>query len=391
MKCIGFDPATGSQVEVSWSDGGIAGVEHLIAPAGSAGYVSPGWIDIQVNGFAGVDYNDPRASHEEIARSIRVLHSTGVTRFFPTVITGSPDDMEGALRNLAKAKESLPGGRASLGQAMEAFHVEGPHISPEDGPRGAHPKRWVRRPDLGEFHRWQDAARGNVRLVTLSPEWSEAPRYIEALVREGVVVSIGHTKAEAAQIADAVSAGATMSTHIGNGAHQLLQRHPNYIWEQLAEDRLAAGFIVDGIHLPVCFLKVALRAKGIERSILVTDASSPAGARPGRYKLGEQEVDLMDDNRVVLAGQTKLAGSALRMDRGIENLMKLAGISLPQALAMATRNPAREARIPSRQRGLTTGDRADLVEFRFDPATRSIQVLKTWAGGELVYSRPSDA
>ena len=381
MKCIGVDPVTGSQVEVSSPDGVIDAVESLIAPADGAAYLAPGWIDIQVNGFAGVDYNDPHTSHQEIARSIRVLHSTGVTRFFPTVITGAPDDMAGALANLAKAKESLP-----EGPAMEAFHVEGPHISPEDGPRGAHPKRWVRPPDLDEFHRWQEAARGNVRLVTLSPEWPEAPRYIEALVREGVVVSIGHTKAEAGQIADAVSAGATMSTHIGNGAHPVLQRHPNYIWEQLAEDRLAAGFIVDGIHLPCCFLKVALRAKGIERSILVTDASSPAGAKPGRYKLGEQEVDLTEDNRVVLAGQTRLAGSALRMDHGIENLMRLAGISLPQALAMASRNPARVARIASRQRGLTPGDRADVVEFQFDSAARSIQVLKTWVGGELMYS-----
>ena len=161
---------------------------------------------------------------------------------------------------------------------MDGFHVEGPHISPDDGPRGAHPQRWVRPPDLDEFRRWQDATDGRIRIVTLSPEWPEAPRYIEALVAKGVVASIGHTKATAQQIADAVSAGATLSTHLGNGAHPVLRRHPNYIWEQLAEDRLMADFIVDGIHLPTSFLKVALRAKGIERSVLVTDARSPAGA-----------------------------------------------------------------------------------------------------------------
>lgn len=383
MKCFGIDPITGAQVEVSANEV-ITAVEPAVSPRPGAAYLSTGWIDVQVNGFAGVDYNNPAASHEEIARSIRVLHSAGVTRFFPTVITGSPEDMAGALANLAAAKENLP-----EGGTMEAFHVEGPHISPDEGPRGAHPKRWVRPPDVDEFHRWQDAARGSVRLVTVSPEWPGTPAYIEALVREGVVVSIGHTKATAAQIGDAVQAGATMSTHLGNGAHAVLERHPNYIWEQLANDRLAAGFIVDGIHLAASFLKVALRAKGIERSVLVTDAAGPAGCAPGRYRLGEQDVDLTADNRVVLAGQTRLAGSALRLDRGIENLMRIAGLTLAEALTMATRNPARVARIATRQRGLAPGDRADLVEFDFDPQAKSIRVLKTWISGELVYSANS--
>src|SRR5262249_52307313 len=217
-------------------------------------YLSPGWIDLQVNGFAGVDYNSWQTPQEEIARSLQALFSTGVTRFYPTVITGSPGDMRGALENLARAKDTL-----TDGDAMDGFHVEGPHISPEDGPRGAHPKRWVRPPDVDEFRRWQDAARGHLRLVTVAPEWPQAPHYIEALAAQDIVVSIGHTNASGAQIADAVSAGATMSTHLGNGAHQVLQRHPNYIWEQLAEDRLVASFIADGVHLPASFLKVALR------------------------------------------------------------------------------------------------------------------------------------
>src|SRR6185503_18959333 len=158
-------------------------------PADNADWIAPALVDLQVNGFAGVDYNSPAPltddALEEIARSIRAMFSTGVTRFFPTVITGAPDDMLAALKNLARARETL-----SEGAAMEAFHVEGPHISPHDGPRGAHPARWVRQPDIEEFRRWQDAAQGNVRLVTLSPEWPEAPGYIEHLTREGVVSSI---------------------------------------------------------------------------------------------------------------------------------------------------------------------------------------------------------
>jgi N-acetylglucosamine-6-phosphate deacetylase len=379
MKCFGVDGASGEDVEVTF-DRVINGVDHLIDPLVNPDYVAPAWIDLQVNGYAGVDYNSPVTSHEEIARSIRVLHSTGTARFFPTVITGSPENMAESLRNLAKAKESLAGGGA-----MEAFHVEGPHISPEDGPRGAHPRQWVRPPDINEYRTWQEVTDGNIRLVTLSPEWPEAPKYIEALARDGVVVSIGHTKATAEQIQDAVSAGATKSTHIGNGAHSTMSRHPNYIWEQLAEDRLAAGFIVDGIHLGPAFLKVALRAKGVARSLLVTDASMPACAAPGIYKLGDQEVELTSDDRVVLRGQTRLAGSALRMDRAIENVMRMAGLTLTEALAMANRNPARVGRIGGRQRGLSTGERADLVVFRFDQDTKSITVVKTIMGGEEVY------
>jgi N-acetylglucosamine-6-phosphate deacetylase len=373
----GKDVATGASLEVAF-DQTIGAVRSAAGPDDV--YLSPGWIDVQVNGFAGVDYNSALTSHEEIARSIQVLFSTGVTRFYPTVITGGPADMRGALENLARAKDSL-----ADGDAMDGFHVEGPHISPDDGPRGAHPKRWVRPPDVDEFHRWQDAARGHIRLVTVAPEWPQAPAYIEALTREGIVISIGHTNADGAQIRNAVAAGATMSTHLGNGAHQVLQRHPNYIWEQLAEDRLIASFIVDGIHLPASFLKVALRAKGLERSVLVTDASSPAGAKPGRYALGEQTVILTEDNRVVLSDQDKLAGSALRMDHGIQNLMKLAGMSLPDAVRMATVNPARVGAVPGRTNGLATGDRADFVLFRFDPETHGIQVAATYVSGRRVY------
>jgi hypothetical protein len=178
------------------------------------------------------------------------------------------------------------------------------------------------------------------------------------------VAAIGHTEATTAQIAAAVSAGATLSTHLGNGAHAVLRRHPNYIWDQLAEDRLMADFIADGIHLDASFLKVALRAKGVERSVLVTDAAPPAGAAPGRYRLGEQEVYLTGDGRVVLAGPAgtptdRLAGSALRMDRGIANLIRLAGLSLADAVRMATVNAARAGGFPGAAASREGGSPAD--------------------------------
>jgi N-acetylglucosamine-6-phosphate deacetylase len=355
VNCSGTDASTAT--------GAVRGLCH-----------SPGFFDLQVNGFAGVDYNHPRTAAAEIARSLRAQFATGVTRLYPTVITGARAEMKECLRNLASARE-----RVEEGEAIAGFHVEGPHICPEDGPRGAHPRQWVRPPDTGEFDDWQEVTGGAIRIVTLSPEWTGATRYIEHITAQGVVASIGHTQANGQQIAEAAAAGATLSTHLGNGAHQLLRRHPNYIWEQLAEDRLMAGFIVDGIHLGGAFLKAAIRAKGIERAVLVTDASTPAGAAPGRYLLGDQPVDLTEDGRVVLAGTDRLAGSALKMCRGVANLMRLTDLSLADAIRMATVNAARAGKLEAHPE-----DRVEfLVTERGD-----LEVVRTWLAGRLIYDAP---
>ena len=388
MKCSGLDAMSGTFVDLS---GGatLGSVDQRHSPPSHGTFVAPGFIDIQVNGYAGVDFCDPNAPLVGIAHAIDVLLSTGVTRFFPTVITNGPDEILGALRNIVKAKRELP-----LGRAMEAIHVEGPHISPIDGPRGAHPKRWVRPPSIDEFERWQEAAEGNVRLVTLSAEWPEAPAYIEHLVRSGVVVSIGHQEATHEQIELAVQAGATLSTHLGNGANKVLPRHPNYLWQQLAEDRLAASLIADGVHLGNDFLNVALRAKGVDRAVLITDAAMPTGCAPGNYMLGEVEVTLHaaapgQPARITLRDGDRLAASALSMDHGAEHLMRIGHLSPRDAITMATVNPARVGHIPGRQRGLQPGERSDVVEFSFDEATKSIGILRTWLDGELVYEKPA--
>jgi len=379
MKCSGRSAVSGEPIQIEF-ESAIQNVDPVLDYEDHSGvFVAPGFIDLQVNGFAGVDFNSPSAPHEEIQRAIGATFSTGVTRFYPTVITGAPDAMLGALRNLAAARGSL-----ADGQAMEAFHVEGPHISPEDGPRGAHPREWVRPPDFAEFQRWQDAAQGHVRLVTLSPHWPGAARYIEQITELGVVASIGHTRATAQQIRDAVAAGATMSTHIGNGAGSAT-RTEDFIACQLEETRLAASFIVDYHHLPDEFLRRALAAKGAERSILVTDAAAPALCAPGPYMLGGVAVELRDDDRVTLRGGNRLAGSSLRMDRAIGNVMARAGVSLAHAVTMATTNPARVGRVPGRLRGLQPGSRADLVRFRVDAGR--VEVLETWLSGKRVFAR----
>lgn len=382
---IGIIPGTSSVVRVEYRDA-ITASDELIQPPDTDEFLVPGFIDVQVNGFAGVDYNDPHSSHESIAHSIRTMFTTGVARFFPTVITGSEERITGALRNLRAAKQEMHRSAMPEAQAMEAFHVEGPHISPETGPRGAHPLEHIRPPDPEEFRRWQEAADGHVRLVTVSPEWDQTPAYIRELVRSGVVASIGHTKATRDQLRAAVDAGATMSTHLGNAANPTLPKTQNYIWEQLAEDRLTASFIVDGIHIPGAFFRAAVRAKGVERAVLVTDAVMPAMCAPGPYKLGQVDVELHENGSVTLVGSDRLAGSALRMDHAIGNSIRLGGISLREALSMATVNPARAARIAGRQRGFAPGEKADLVRFRWDEAAYSLQIIETVVAGATVFS-----
>jgi N-acetylglucosamine-6-phosphate deacetylase len=380
MKCCGIDALTGEAVELCAEAGVITSVEPLLERPASLPWLAPGFIDLQVNGFAGADYCSGETPLEAIEASLQAQFACGTTRLLATVITGSPEGMLAAIRHLARARRELPPGSAIAG-----IHVEGPFISPEDGPRGAHPREHVRPPDLDEYRRWQEAAEGTIRMVTLSPEWPGSARFIETITGDGVVAAIGHLNATPQQIEDAVRAGARISTHLGNGCHAVLPRHPNYLWHQLAEDRLAASFIVDGIHLGADFLRVALRAKGVERSVLITDAVAPAGCPPGPYRLGEVDVELHPEGKVTLRGLPRLAGSALRMDRGVENLMRIAGLSLQEALTMAARNPARIGRIEHRQRGLQPGERADVIEFDFDPAAKSVRIRRTWLDGQAVW------
>jgi N-acetylglucosamine-6-phosphate deacetylase len=371
-----LSPLTGTPIRVEEDGGRIVSVEK--APGEKPDHwIAPGLVDIQVNGFAGVDFNSPHTSQSEIARSICEMKATGVTRFCPTVITGSNENICGSLRNLAKARRQLNDGFMMCG-----FHVEGPWISAIDGPRGAHPIQHVRPPSIEEFKEFQDAAEGNVRLLTIAPEHEGSSEVIEYLVSNGVTVAIGHTNAIEAQIRDAIRAGATMSTHLGNGSHRQVPRHENYIIYQMAADELWASFIVDGIHLPPAFVKVGLRAKSLDRSILTTDASTPANCPPGIYHLGDQEVELTKDGRIELTSSRQLAGSALRMDHALSNLMRFANLTLPDALKAGTSNPARGINLEGRKGFLQPGDLADFILFKYDPETKAIEIEKTLVGAE---------
>jgi N-acetylglucosamine-6-phosphate deacetylase len=319
----------------------------------------PGFVDLQVNGFAGVDFGDPATSPERVRQAVGAIEKTGVTRFLPTLVTSSLEDFSACARTLARTPHP----------AIAGLHMEGPYISPEDGPRGAHPREFVRAADVDDFRRRQDAAEGRIRLVTLAPEAPGALRLIEQLAGAGIRVAIGHTAASGSQIADAVKAGATLSTHLGNGCAQVLPRHPNAIWEQLAEDRLLASFIVDGHHLPPATVKAMVRAKTPARSILVTDAIAAAGMPPGVYALGKQRVELDATGRVAVPGAPNLAGSALLMNVAIGNAVRFTGLPLEEVVPMASTRPAEYL-------GIRT---AGTVVAEWDPTAFRLRVLRVVA------------
>ncbi|HEY8550601.1 MAG TPA: amidohydrolase family protein [Vicinamibacterales bacterium] len=289
-----------------------------------------GYFDLQVNGFAGVDFNDPATTGEQVSAALEAMRRTGVTRCLPTLITGPFEVFARCARTLARHPDP----------AIAGLHMEGPYISPADGARGAHPREHVRDADLDDFERRQDAADGRIRLLTVAPEVPGVLRLIEHAVERGVRVAIGHTAANTQQIRDAVRAGATLSTHLGNGIASLLPRHPNPIWDQLAEDGLWASLIVDGHHLPPSTVKAMVRAKGPSRIILVTDAIAAAGCPPGRYRLGSLDVVLDETGRVAAPGTDHLAGSALTMDRAVALAAEFTGLPVSAAAAMASTNPA---------------------------------------------------
>jgi N-acetylglucosamine-6-phosphate deacetylase len=290
----------------------------------------PGLFDLQVNGYAGVDFNAPGLTPDDVGLAIRQLRKVGVTRFLPTLITSSLEHFAACVRVIASESD----------RAIAGIHMEGPYISPHDGPRGAHPRTAVRDASLEDFERRQDAADGRIVLVTLAPEVPGALRLIEQLAERSVRVAIGHTAANSSEIADAVAAGATMSTHLGNGCAAVLPRHPNVIWDQLGADELTASLIVDGHHMPASTVKAMVRAKGMERVILVSDSTAAAGSAPGRYRLGDVDCELDETGRVSLAGTGFLAGSSLTLDRAIANTVRFTGLPISSIVPMATSIPA---------------------------------------------------
>lgn len=303
-------------------------------------YTGPGLVDLQVNGYAGIDFNsdDDVFTPETFHRIRQKMAARGVLVSLPTYITAPPARLEANCRAYAKLVDN----DAELASAFPLLHIEGPFISPEEGPRGAHPLEYAINPadapDL--MARLRDASGDRIGIITLAPELPGALDLIAWCKENGIVSACGHCSATAAQIHDAVEAGLVMSTHLGNGSHQMLPRLDNYLQAQLSEDALHASFIADGHHVPFFALKNFVRAKGLERTVLVSDAIMAADMGPGRYKLGDFEVVVSEALRCTKAGHAGLAGSALTMDLGVINAALHTDVTFEEAWTMASTRPA---------------------------------------------------
>lgn len=375
----GIDPRTGRGMAVEIVDGIIAAI-HPVKNAATA-YLSAGLVDLQINGFRGLDLNAGDLTTDTLLSLCEELLSVGITTWLPTIITASEISILQALGAIARGRA----GHRLIAEMVPGVHVEGPSISDKDGPRGAHPLAHVRAPSIGEFERWQKASGDLVRMVTLAPEHVGSLDYIRALAERGVFVALGHTAATPEEIHAAAEAGAQLSTHLGNGAAAMLPRHPNFIWAQLADDRLTASFIADGWHLPADAFKAMLRAKGMERAVLVSDMVALAGMPPGLYEeaIGGS-VEVSEDGRISVAGTPYLAGASLPLSANVAIAAEMAGISLADALRLATQNPGR---FVGGRGGLEVGARADLIRFDWSEGQREIAVRETWVHGEKVFSR----
>jgi len=340
--------------------------------------IAPGFIDIQVNGFAGIDFNHSNFCADDLALACEAILKTGVTRFCPTLITASYGQISKSIREILTARE-----RYSLVKSMVlGIHLEGPYINPEDGPRGAHPKLHVSDPDWDEFQRLCELSHGLLCMVTVAPERPGAIRFIQKATELGLVVGLGHCSPTPQIIDAAVNAGAVLSTHLGNGAHSMLPRHANYVQKQMAHDRLMASIICDGHHLPDYFIKNLVRAKGKSRVILITDATAAAASPPGHYTMGACEIEAGDEGLLRLPGTPYLTGSTLTMDSAVINCARSAGITLASAINMVTVNPAKFFNGISGK--LEPEQRADLVLFRLKK--KCIQIEEVYLAGRPVYS-----
>jgi len=381
MIVQGNIPGTRLVVNVSTSGGVITSVEpadRRTTPdrGGPDLFICQGFFDPQVNGYAGVDFNGKDLTGDRLHHAARSLAASGVTRFLPTLITASHERLLRQLAILDDALENDP----LLKMVCPGIHLEGPYISAEDGPRGVHPRDFIRPPSWDEVERLQEACGGRICCMTLAPEREGAIPFIEKAVEKGIVIGLGHTTATNDVLEDAFRAGARLSSHLGNAGPALQTHRRNLIQKQLSMKGLMASIIVDGIHLPGDVVKDFVRAKGIEQILLTTDSIAGAAAPAGRYTLGDLEVDVSPDDRSArLHGTTRLAGSTLTMDQAITNVMRFAGVDLGAAVQMAGCNGSKL--FPELGGGVAPGSPANLVLFDYG---EKVIVRETWIQGEKI-------
>lgn len=337
--------------------------------------LAPGLVDVHIHGGAGFDVM--HASASELAALERALADRGVTSYLPTTVTAPLDATYQSLERLAAAIETAD---TRMQRAPEfraqplGIHLEGPFIS--HARRGVHPPQHLLEPSLEIFERMWQAARGNVSVMTIAPELPRAEYLIREAAQRGVCVSVGHSDATAAQTLAGINAGARHATHTFNAMRSLDHREPGIIGEVLSNDAVSAELICDGVHVRPEVVKLWYRAKGPDRAVLVTDAISATGMGDGRFQLGPFQVEVKGD-RCEFEG--KLAGSVLTLDRAVRNVMEFADIGLPEAVRLASSNPAHITGVGGRKGSLVAGADADIVVL-----SRRGAVMKTIVRGQGV-------
>ncbi len=387
IRFRGLHYATGEPIQVTLAGDRIHSVEPVLPKSDVTNwpYVSPAFFDLQINGHGGTWFSDDRVRADAVLKALLPHYRFGVTRLCPTLITNSFDGLANGFNAIRTACEQA----VWADQMVCGCHLEGPYISPEDGPRGAHPRKHVRPADWDEFQRLQAISGDRIRLVTLAPEIDNAIPFIRQAVSSGVVVAIGHTAATPDQIRVGVDAGATLSTHLGNGCHTMIHRHRNVIFEQLADPRLTASLIVDRHHLPESLVRICLQVKTPQKIILTSDAAGWAGCPTGVYEnpLGRSEI--LPSGKLVVAGQNELlAGSTQSTDQCVANVIAITGVSLKDAVEMASKNPAQLLGQEVCQ--LQSGSLADLILFHFSGDHHRLEIEATIAAGELKFGELAD-
>jgi N-acetylglucosamine-6-phosphate deacetylase len=332
--------------------------------------IAPGYLDLHIHGSAGFDVMDDDA--DALPAVERLLARHGVTGYYPTTVTAPLDATLRALGRLADAIDSPRHAdkTAERRACPQGIHLEGPFIS--HARKGVHPAASLLPPKVETFERFWQAARGHIRMMTIAPELEGAAEVIAEAARLGICVSLGHSDADFEATERGIAAGARHATHTFNAMRPLAHRGPGILGAVLTDSRLSADIIADGVHLDPAIVKLFATAKGVEQTVLITDATAATGMPEGRYHLGSLEVEVRD-GRCMADG--KLAGSILTMDRAVRNLSRFAGWSLPQAVAAASRNPARVAGFANKG-VLAAGADADFVVLNPDG-----DVLRTFIGG----------